>query len=101
MFFSFFEGPFPQLHSKYAQVNKTLMLTFFYAPLLPIGIPIAIGSISIMYWIEKVIIYLNCLKKKKKTLLIRRDARPPPIGKELAEEMIDFYVELIIILFAV
>ena len=34
-------------------------------------------------------------------MLIRREAKPPPIGDDLAEEMVDFYIELAILVFAV
>ncbi|CAD8062591.1 unnamed protein product [Paramecium sonneborni] len=82
-----FEGTKSDLSQKYATIVKALMLTFFYAQLLPIGIPIALGFLLITYWVEKY-------------LLLKRQARNAPLGKQLAEEMIDLYIELTLLLFA-
>ena len=64
------------------------MVTLFYVYLLPLGIPIAIFSFLFLYWIEKY-------------LLVNRDAKPVPVGDDLAEEMINFYIELVFIVFGV
>jgi hypothetical protein len=59
------------LADKYAQVTKTMMLTFFYAYLLPLGVVIGILGLVMQYWIEKII-------------LLRRDRKPPPLSGQLA-----------------
>ncbi|CAD8068986.1 unnamed protein product [Paramecium sonneborni] len=82
-----FEGTQNDLSEKYATIVKALMLTFFYAQLLPIGIPIALVFLLITYWVEKY-------------LLLKRQSRNAPLGKQLAEEMIDLYIELTLLLFA-
>ncbi|CAD8109214.1 unnamed protein product [Paramecium primaurelia] len=82
-----FEGTKSDLSQKYATIVKALMLTFFYAQLLPIGIPIALAFLLINYWVEKY-------------LLLRRQSKNAPLGKQLAEEMIDLYIELTLLLFA-
>lgn len=48
------------------------MVTMFYVYLLPLGIPIAMFSLILIYWLEK-------------TFLIKRDSKPPPVGDDLAE----------------
>ncbi|CAD8126273.1 unnamed protein product [Paramecium sonneborni] len=82
-----FEGPTIDLSQKYAQLSKTLMLAFLYAALLPLGICFTFGSIVCIYWTEKY-------------LLLRRDSKPAPTGSAMAEAMIDFYIELILLLFS-
>jgi hypothetical protein len=73
---------------RYAQITKTIMLAFFYAYLLPLGVLFAIVGLSIQFWVEKY-------------LLLRRDTKPPPVSHELAEEMISFFVEMMIALLAI
>lgn len=48
---------------KYAGICKTLMLTFFYSPLLPACSIFAFISVLGIYWIDKII-------------LLRRDSKP-------------------------
>lgn len=64
------------------------MFTFFYAYLLPLGPVLSLGSLLVVYWAEKI-------------LLLRRDSKPAPTGSELAEEMVDFFGEFTILLYAV
>lgn len=64
------------------------MFTFLYSALLPIGVCFTFFSIVCIYWTEKY-------------LLIRRDSKPAPTGSAMAEAMIDFYIELILLLFSV
>lgn len=64
------------------------MFTFFYSYLLPLGPVLSLGSLLVVYWTEKV-------------LLLRRDSKPAPTGSELAEEMVDFFGEFTILLYAV
>lgn len=76
------------LSKKYAQLGKTLMFTFFYAYLLPLGPLISLGSLVAIYWVEKI-------------LLLRRDSKPAPTGSDMAEEMVDFFGEFTLLLYAV
>ena len=82
-----YEGTEIDLADKYAQVTKTIMLTFFYAYLLPLGVIIGILGLIVQYWIEKI-------------MLLRRDKQPPPLGTTLAEEMVGFQIEVTIIMLA-
>ncbi|CAK66150.1 unnamed protein product (macronuclear) [Paramecium tetraurelia] len=82
-----FEGPTIDLSQKYAKLCKTLLFTFLYAALLPLGVCFTFLSIVCIYWTEKY-------------LLIRRDSKPAPTGSAMAEAMIDFYIELILLLFS-
>ncbi|CAD8121477.1 unnamed protein product [Paramecium sonneborni] len=82
-----FEGPSIDLSQKYANLCKTLMFTFLYSALLPVGVCFTFFSIVCIYWTEKY-------------LLIRRDSKPAPTGSAMAEAMIDFYIELILLLFS-
>jgi hypothetical protein len=62
---------------KYASIMKTMMMTMFYAPLVPVIIPISMLAIFIMYWNEKY-------------RLLRRHKRPEQMGNNLISHMIDF-----------
>lgn len=64
------------------------MMTFFYAYLLPLGVLLTMGSLVFIYWTEKY-------------LLLKRDAKPPPTGSAMAEAMVAFYIELILIVYSV
>ncbi|CAD8174102.1 unnamed protein product [Paramecium pentaurelia] len=83
-----FAGPMIDLSKKYAQLGKTLLFTFFYAYLLPLGPVLSLGSLLVIYWVEKF-------------LLLRRDSKPAPTGSEMAEEMIDFFGEFTLLLYAI
>lgn len=63
------------------------MFSFFYAYLLPLGLMISCCGLVCTYWAEKY-------------LLLRRDSKPPPTGSTMAEAMIDFYVELIFVVYS-
>ncbi|CAK82674.1 unnamed protein product (macronuclear) [Paramecium tetraurelia] len=82
-----FEGPSIDFSKKYANLCKTLMFTFLYSALLPIGVCFTFISIVCIYWAEKY-------------LLVRRDSKPAPTGSAMAEAMVDFYIELILLLFS-
>jgi hypothetical protein len=71
----------------YATVTKTIMLTFFYAHLLPWGSIFAAVGLSLSYWAEK-------------WMLLRRDNRPPPLSDQLASEMVNFNIEMMIVAYA-
>jgi hypothetical protein len=47
------EGPLPEIPYKYAYILKTLWLTAFYAPLVPIVVPISVLGLGLNYMIEK------------------------------------------------
>lgn len=64
------------------------MLSFLYASLLPFGIIFTFLSIICTYWTEKY-------------LLLRRYSKPAPTGSAMAEAMIEFYIELLLLLFSV
>ncbi|CAK64281.1 unnamed protein product (macronuclear) [Paramecium tetraurelia] len=84
----YFAGPMIDLSKKYAQLGKTLLFTFFYAYLLPLGPVLSLGSLLVIYWVEKI-------------LLLRRDSKPAPTGSEMAEEMIDFFGEFTLLIYAI
>jgi len=65
---------------------KTMFLTAFYAPILPIGIPISILGVSLAYWADK-------------EYFLRRCITPFEMGKELSKIMTD-YLEFFTFLFA-
>ncbi|CAG9329705.1 unnamed protein product [Blepharisma stoltei] len=69
-----FEGPQIDLAVRYANVIKTLIVTFFYAPLIPIGIPISFFGITFEYLVTKY-------------MLLRKYTRPKEHNAELAFEM--------------
>lgn len=48
-----FENPEMELSLKYAFIGKTLFMTVFYIPILPVGVPISIAGIFLLYMIEK------------------------------------------------
>lgn len=64
------------------------MMAFFYAYLLPLGVFFTLASLIAVYWTEKF-------------LLLKRDAKPPPTGSAMAEAMIEFYIELVLIVYSV
>jgi len=53
-----------------------MWVTAFYAPLIPLGIPISLAALIIYYWVEKY-------------LIIKRHKRPPIISPSLNKEMTD------------
>lgn len=64
------------------------MFTLFYAYLLPLGTVLSCGSLIIVYAVEKI-------------LIVKRNSKPPPTGSEMIEEMVDFYGELVLLVFSV
>ena len=70
-----FEGPPVDLAQRYANVLKTLIISFAYAPIVPIGLLIGLIALVIEYWVDK-------------TLLLRRHARPQRISGDLNRSMI-------------
>lgn len=64
------------------------MMAFLYAALLPFGVIFTLLAIICTYWTEKY-------------LLLRRYSKPAPTGSAMAEAMVDFYIELILLLYSV
>ncbi|CAD8106767.1 unnamed protein product [Paramecium sonneborni] len=62
-------------------------MALFYSPLLPACSFFALISISGIYWIEKI-------------LLLRRDSKPLPTGSDMAQAMVEFYIDLSILLYS-
>jgi hypothetical protein len=54
-----FEGPPFEISALYAALIKIMWMAGFYIPLLPILLPIAFGSIFLIYWTSKVISFLE------------------------------------------
>ncbi|CAD8187902.1 unnamed protein product [Paramecium octaurelia] len=82
-----FEGPMINLAEKYPAIAKTLLMALFYAPLLPACSFFALASIMGIYWIEKI-------------LLLRRDSKPLPTGSDMAQAMVEFYIDLVILIYS-
>ena len=72
-----FEGPQSNLSLKYSSLIKTVLLTCFYAPAMPLSIAIAIFGLILTYWVDKY-------------LLLRRTALPTSLGDELSRAMIEY-----------
>jgi hypothetical protein len=70
-----FEGPEFDVAEKYAGVVKTVWLTAFYAPAIPICIPISLGGLFFQYWAEKYV-------------LLRRSSYPLTMGSHLPKSTI-------------
>jgi len=71
---------------KYANIIKTMFLTAFYAPFLPIGTAVSIFGLFLAYWADK-------------DFFLRRCVTPFAMGKELSKIMTD-YLEFFTFLFA-
>ncbi|CAD8171332.1 unnamed protein product [Paramecium pentaurelia] len=69
-----FEGPQVLLYDNYAYVCKTVWITLFFAPLVPISLLFCICGFFLYYWIQKY-------------LLLRRKCRPPLQSSHLNSEM--------------
>ncbi|CAD8213980.1 unnamed protein product [Paramecium octaurelia] len=69
-----FEGPQVLLYDNYAYVCKTVWITLFFAPLVPISLLFCICGLFLYYWIQKY-------------LLLRRKCRPPLQSSHLNSEM--------------
>lgn len=72
-----FEGPNFDIAQRYANVQKTMLFTGFYACLCPIGIVFSLVALSIVYWNDK-------------RMLLRRHCRPLPLGTALSNNMTEF-----------
>jgi hypothetical protein len=70
-----FEGPPVDLAQRYANVLKTLIVTFAYAPIVPVALMFSLAALVIEYWVDKV-------------LLLRRHSRPQRMGGDMARDMV-------------
>jgi len=82
-----FEDPQVDMSYKYALLIKTMLLTAFYAPAIPISIILAVVGLVFVYWVDKYI-------------LLRRSALPFSLGSELTESMLE-YLEWMTFMYAV
>jgi len=48
---------------RYANIQKTMLFTGFYASLVPVGILLSFGGLIITYWTDKVNFYHYSRKK--------------------------------------
>ena len=69
------ENPQVDIAQLYANVTKTILLTFFYAPLIPVAYLFSAVGILLEYWASKY-------------LLIRRHGWPKKLSGELSETMV-------------
>jgi len=72
---------------RYADIINTMWLTFLYAPLIPIVLPMSMINIILYYWIEKYTI-------------MRRSTAKDILSKNISQEMIE-HIELIIIFYTI
>jgi len=72
-----FEGTQYDMSYKYAMLLKTILLTCFFAPALPIVPLISVAGLCAMYWVDKY-------------LLLRRAALPYALGSDLTNSMIEY-----------
>ena len=79
-----FEKPKLNAAYRYAADIKTLMFSTFYAFIIPIAPILGIANLLFSY-----IVY--------KYMIIRRMSRPLPVGGKLALEMIDNFLEMVIL----
>lgn len=63
-----------EMWRKYPVLIKTMWITGFYIPLIPIAVPISIAALIICYWVDKY-------------LILRRYKRPPVLSADLNKEM--------------
>ena len=80
------EGIQLDIAQKYANILKTMFLTAFFAPLVPLGIPISLFGLIFAYWIDKF-------------MLLRIHAQPSAMGKAISKKMTN-YLELFTFFFA-
>jgi hypothetical protein len=74
--FTGFEGNPFEISNKYAFLIKSMWVTGFYAPLLPILLLIAIGGLAFMYWVDRLLFKIRFNRPK----LISADINNAMIG---------------------
>ena len=53
------------ISSKYSYIAKTVLMSFFYIPIFPLGIIISFGGFLFFYWVEKINFAKMCKRPKK------------------------------------
>jgi len=81
-----FEGPQPNISHKYAFVMKTILLTSFYAPGMPIVALFSLVGLTFTYWTDKYI-------------FLRRNAIPHTLTDSLNDSMIE-YLDWMVVAFS-
>jgi hypothetical protein len=56
-----FEGPKIDIAGRYAILLKTMLLTCFYAPAMPIALIFTIVGLILTFWVDKVLFYIQAL----------------------------------------
>lgn len=69
-----FEGPPVDMAQRYANIMKTTIVTFAYAPIIPLGFLISLAGLFLEYWIDKYV-------------LLNRHSRPVRFGSDLSSVM--------------
>ena len=82
-----FEGPPFDFALGYAFHNQTIMLSFFFMPILPASIPIGLFTVLVHHYIDK-------------WLILRRHSSPQATGPKLNFAMFKFF-DIILIVYAV
>ena len=70
-----YEGPPVDMAQRYANVAKTLIVVFAYAPIIPLGFLFGLATLVLDYWVDKI-------------LLLRRHARPLRMSGDMARVMV-------------
>lgn len=70
------ENPEVDMAQRYANILKTLIISFIFAPLFPLGLLIGAVSVTIQYWTDKI-------------LLLRRHSRPRNFGTGMSNNMLN------------
>jgi hypothetical protein len=82
-----FEGPPFDIAQRYANYLKTLMISLFFMPMLPLSLPAGALSIIVAVWTEKYLLY-------------RRHAAPDATGSRLCMAIFKFF-DVVMFIYAV
>jgi hypothetical protein len=72
---------------RYTNNNKTLLIVFFFLPILPMGLVCGFLAIVVSFWMDKY-------------LLLRRHGTPPMLSSALSVSMVRFF-DLVLIVYSV
>lgn len=78
-----FEEIQPDMHEWYSNIHRTLIISFFYTPALPISLLLGFISILLQYWMDK-------------HQLVVRYSRPCVQGNQISEHMTAFFTNAIL-----
>ena len=67
------------ISSKYSYIAKTILMSFFYIPIFPLGIIISFIGFCFFYWLEKINFTKNC-------------KRPDMLNSQIAIFYNDFFI---------